>query len=77
MELCLGTRDSGMNITPLDLGAWISICCGITLLRSSACPRRHVGLDSDRKRVVAGALMMIVGLGVLAVALVYHFLRGA
>ena len=65
-----------MNITPLDLGAWISICCGFTLLRASAIPRRGEGSASGHKRVVTGALMIIVGLAVLAVALVYHFLRG-
>jgi hypothetical protein len=65
-----------MSVTPLDFGAWISICCGFTLLRANVVPRRHGGVDSGRARVVAGAVLIIVGLAVLAVALVYHFLRG-
>ena len=65
-----------MNITPLDLGAWISICCGFALLRTNTSPRWRETVGSGHKRVVAGALMIIVGLAVLAVALVYHFLRG-
>ena len=65
-----------MNVTPLDFSAWISICCGFTLLRAGVVPRRGQGSASGHKRVVAGALMIIVGLALLALALVYHFLRG-
>jgi hypothetical protein len=65
-----------MNITPLDVGAWISICCGLTLLRPVVGPRRHDNACSGHKRVMVGALLMIVGLAALATALVYHFLRG-
>jgi hypothetical protein len=65
-----------MNITPLDVGAWISICCGLTLLRSSAGPRRSENSGSGHKRVITGALLMIVGLAALSVTLAYHFLRG-
>jgi len=65
-----------MNITPLDVGAWISICCGLTLLRPTLGPRRHDNFCSGHKRVMTGVLLVIVGLAALAAALAYHFLRG-
>ena len=65
-----------MNITPVDIGAWISICCGLTLLRPTLGPRRHDTFCSGRTRVMTGALLMIVGLAALVLGLAYHFLRG-
>ncbi len=67
-----------MTITPLDLGAWISVYSGFTLLRSSMTPgpRESRRLGSGRRRAAAGYALIALGALVLAGVCLRHLLRG-
>jgi len=66
-----------MGITALVLGAWISVYCGISLLRTGLPETRPDNAPSDPRRIttVIGACFLILGVSIFVFAFLHHHHR--
>ncbi len=55
-----------MGVTALALGGWISVYCGVSLLRSNLPEMNSEPQNSRKKLAIAGCVFVILGLVVLA-----------
>jgi hypothetical protein len=55
-----------MSITALALGGWISVYCGISLLRTSLPENKNEASDPRRKLAAAGYILVVLGLIIIA-----------
>ena len=64
-----------MGISALTLGGWISVYCGISLLRTTLAETPPDQNPSDRRKIFAitGYVLVAIGVAILARAIFHRF----